>query len=90
MATQIDVPALFRLWNDHTRTVSEVARDLGVSESRLRRVVRERALPERPYCWRPPSETKAEAEDDGEPETLVLSPWVQRQIMELRLGPWAD
>lgn len=90
MATQIDVPALFRLWNDRSRTMAEVARDLGISECRLRHVARQRALPERPYCWRPPSVPKAEAADDGEPETLELSPWVQQQIRELKLGPYSD
>jgi hypothetical protein len=70
--------------------MAEVVRDLGISECRLRHVARQRALPERPYCWRPPSATKSEAEDDGEPETLELSPWVQSRIKELKLGAWAD
>lgn len=90
MATKIDVPALFRLWNDRSRTMAEVARGLGISEGRLRHVARQRALPDRPYCWRPPTVAKADDADDGEPETLELSPWVQRQVMELKLGPWAD
>jgi hypothetical protein len=92
MATkvQIDVPPLFKLWNDHSRTTSEVARDLGVSDRHLRRVARERALPERPYCWRACSATAEEIEDDDGTETLELSPWVQSRIKELKLGAWAE
>ena len=92
MATKvdIDVPALFRLWNDHTLTKSDVARDLSVSDKHLMRVARAQALPERPHCWRRSSETSEEIEDDGGGETLELSPWVQGRIKELKLGAWAD
>lgn len=92
MATkvQIDVPTLFRLWQDHSKTTAEVARDLGVSDRHLRRVAIERALPERPYCWRAPTATAEEIEDDDGDETLELSPWVQSRIKELKLGAWAE
>ena len=84
--TQIDVPALFRLWNDASKGMTEVARDLGVSDRHLRRVARERALPERAYCYRPPA--TREPQDDGNVETLELSPYVQERIRVLGIGPW--
>jgi hypothetical protein len=86
----IDVPALFRLWNDHSLTVSEVARDLGVSDRHVRRLARDRALPERPYCWRHSSATAEELEDEDGAETLELSPYVKRRIELLKLGPYAE
>jgi transcriptional regulator with XRE-family HTH domain len=92
MATKIniDVPALFRLWNDHNLTMTEVARDLGVSDRHLRRVASDRSLPDRPYCWRAYSASDEELDGEDGGDTLALSPYVQRRIRELKLGAWAE
>lgn len=82
-----DVPALYRLWNNHAMRPEDVAKELGISTSFLRRLAVRHRLPPRPV-WRDRSDNDApsQAEELLSQDSLRLSPWVQARIKELRLG----
>ena len=82
---KIDVPTLFRLWNDHSRRPEDVARELGVSMSYLRRAASVYRLPPRPP-WRNTSDNDApsEAEELLSRDSLALSPWVAKRAEQFR------
>jgi hypothetical protein len=73
----IDVPALFRLWNDHTIRPEDVAIKLGISTTYLRRAAAYYGLAARPV-WRDTSDNDApsDAEELRSQDSLALSPWV--------------
>ena len=81
----IDVPALFRLWNDHTIRPEDIARRLGISTTFLRRAVSHYGLPSRP-AWRDTSENEApsDAEELLSRDSLALSPWVAQRAEMFR------
>lgn len=81
----IDVPALFRLWNDHTMRPEDVARQLGISTTHLRRAASYYGLPPRP-AWRDTRDNDApsDAEELLSQDSLALSPWVAQRAEMFR------
>lgn len=84
----VDVPELFRLWNDANYTRAEIARQLGLTDKQLQSSATRYGLGARGCCHRTFTMEDAESpeEDAASSESLALSPWVQRRIDELRLG----
>lgn len=84
----VDVPKLFRLWNDSDYTRVEIARELGLRERQLQDVAARYGLGPRGACHRAFSMEDAESpeEDAASGQSLALSPWVAARIKELRLG----
>jgi hypothetical protein len=80
-----DVPALFRLWNDHTIRPEDVARQLGISTTHLRRAASHYGLPQRP-AWRDTSDNEApsQVEEMLSQDSLALSPWVAQRAEMFR------
>lgn len=81
-------PTLYAAWNDHSLTVTEVARQCGLTTGQLYRVAREHALPPRPRQQRAHSlEEDATPEEDAESrDSLALATAVRRRILELGIG----
>ncbi len=88
---KIDIPTLFCLWNDHSRRPEDVARELGVSMSYLRRAASVYRLPPRPP-WRNTSDNDApsDAEELLSQDSLALSPWVAKRAEQFRRQKEAD
>jgi transposase-like protein len=84
----VDVPALFAAWSDHALTVTEVARECGVTTDQLYVLARQHKLPPRPKQQRCFSFDDADTEDEEEAsgDSLDLAPEVQRRILELGIG----
>lgn len=84
---EYDVNALRRLWNDHTMRPEDVAKELGISTTFLRRLALRHHLPRRPV-WRDRSDNDAPdaVEELLSQDSLQLSPWVRSRIEQLRLG----
>lgn len=83
----VDVPLLFRLWNDTDYTRAEIARELGLTEKQLQSSAARHGLGRRGCCHRAFSmEDATPEEDEASGESLALSPWVQARIRELRIG----
>lgn len=83
----VDVPALFRVWADHSLTVAEVSRELGVTQCHLYHLADRHALPERPAQHRAFVLEEATPEEDAASgDSLALAPAVQARIRELGIG----
>ena len=84
----VDVPKLFRLWNDSDYTRSEIARELGLTDKQLQSSASRHGLGPRGACHRAFSMEDAESPEDdaASAESLAFSPWVAARIKELRLG----
>jgi predicted DNA-binding transcriptional regulator AlpA len=83
----VDVPTLFASWNNHSLTVTEVARACGVTTGQLYALARQHALPKRPRLNRAFTLDEGEPPgSDDSPESLELSPYVKARIRELRIG----
>lgn len=84
----VDVPKLFATWNDTRLTMSEVARELGITTGYLYRLADRYGLEERQHVMRTDSMEDAESPEDeaASRDSLALAPGVQRRIKELGLG----
>ena len=83
----VDVPTLFRTWNNPRLTIAEVARELGITTGHLYALADRHALPEREPQRRCNVLDEATPEEDAaSADSLALAPGVQRRIKELGLG----
>lgn len=84
----VDVPKLFRLWNDSDYTRAEIARELGLTDKQLQSSASRHGLGPRGCCHRAFSMEDAATpeEEAASADSLALSPYVQARIKELRLG----
>ena len=82
---EIDVPLMFRLWNDETLRTEDVALQLGLSTGTLRKVASRHGLNHRVST---PSGETSEAPSDAEEllsqDSLALSPWVAQRAEMFR------
>ena len=84
----VDVPQLFKLWNDSDMTRAEIARELKLTSKQLQSSSERYGLGPRGACHRAFSMEDAESpeEEQASADSLRLSPWVQARINELGLG----
>ncbi len=84
----VDVPQLFKLWNDSDYTRVEIARELRLTDKQLQSSATRYGLGPRGACHRAFSMEDAESpeEEQASADSLRLSPWVQARINELGLG----
>jgi hypothetical protein len=84
----VSVPTLFRLWSDNDLTVTEVARELGIDVHYLYTLADRHKLPQRKRVSRCDTfdAVNTPEEEEASANSLALSPYVQRRIIELRLG----
>jgi hypothetical protein len=82
---QLDVPLMFRLWNDETLRTEDVALQLGLSTGTLRKVAGRHGLKHRVSM---PSGETSEAPSDSDEllsrDSLALSPWVAQRAEMFR------
>jgi len=80
---------LFRLWADKALSMSDIAREMGLTHHQLHRAAKKYGLPHRlrqmAHLRDEPDEVTPE-ESDASAESLELSPYVQARIRELRIG----
>lgn len=85
MVKEVNVPLLFRLWNDATKTPQDVARELGVKPQTVERIRRryglhrkEKPRPQREAKWLPtPQEIEERAAE-------VRSKWTPEREYQAR------
>lgn len=84
----VDVPQLFKLWNDSDLTRAEIGRELQLTPNQLQVSATQYGLGPRGACHRAFSMEDAESpeEEQASADSLELSPWVQARIRELRIG----
>ena len=81
----IDVPLMFRLWNDDTLRTEDVALQLGLSTGTLRKVASRHGLNHRVSTPSGEiSEAPSEAEELLSQDSLALSPWVAERAEMFR------
>ena len=81
----IDVPLMFRLWNDDTLRTEDVALQLGLSTGTLRKVASRHGLNHRVSAPSGEiSEAPSEAEELLSQDSLALSPWVAERAEMFR------
>ena len=82
---EVDVPLMFKLWNDGTLRTEDVALRLGLSTGTLRKVASQHGLTHRVST---PSGESGEAPSDVEEmlsqDSLALSPWVAERAEMFR------
>ena len=88
----LDVPTLFRLWNDATIRIEDVALQMQVSVCTLRKYAAKHGLRTRAS---PPSlveflEAPSPADDALSQDSLALSPWVEARAREVRERHYAE
>jgi predicted transcriptional regulator of viral defense system len=82
---QVDVPLMFRLWNDDTLRTEDVALQLGLSTGTLRKVASRHGLLHRVSTRSGEiSEAPSEAEELLSQDSLALSPWVAARAEQFR------
>ena len=89
---EVDVPLMFRLWNDASMRAEDVALALGVSTATLRKIAARHGLRGR---INPPSpinflDAPSPAEDLLSQDSLALSPWVEERAREVRERHFAE
>lgn len=89
---QLDVPTLFRLWNDASMRIEDVALQLQVSVCTLRKYAAKHGLRTRAN---PPAvveflDSPSPAEDLLSQDSLALSPWVEARAREVRERHFAE
>lgn len=84
--TPLNVPKLFRLWNDPTLSVFDIAVELRKSEEHIYRLARRYKLSPVRRCPAKRVDEVPEGEDEASAESLALSPYVQARIRELGIG----
>lgn len=88
----IDVPTLFRLWNDETLRIEDVALKMNVGVATLRKWAAAHGLRTRVS---PPTvveflDCPSPAEDLLSQDSLALSPWVEARARECRERHYAE
>jgi len=74
---EVDVPTMFKLWNDDTLRTEEVAMQLGISTNTLRKIGRRHGLLHRVSPMvNDVHGAPSDAEDMLSRDSLALSPWV--------------
>lgn len=76
MFKEIDVPLLFRLWEDDEKTVQDVARELGVTRSTVYKISRRYGLPRK--------ETSQKAVDRDKAAWLPTPQEIEERAAEVR------
>ena len=88
---ELNVPLMFKLWNDETLRTEEVALRLGLSTAQLRKVAHSHGLHSRVST---PSgeitDAPSEAEELLSQDSLALSPWVAKRAEQFRLQKERD
>ena len=87
----VDVPKLFRLWNDESLRTEDVAVQLQISTGTLRKIATRYGLTHRVS---PPgmeiTEAPSAAEELLSQDSLALSPWVEARAREVRERHFAE
>jgi hypothetical protein len=82
---ELDVPLMFRLWNDDTLRTEDVALQLGLSTGTLRKVASRHGLNHRVSTPSGEiSEAPSEVEEMLSQDSLALSPWVAQRAEMFR------
>jgi hypothetical protein len=88
---ELNVPLMFKLWNDETLRTEEVALRLGLSTAQLRKLAHAHGLHSRVST---PSgeitDAPSEAEELLSQDSLALSPWVAKRAEQFRLQKERD
>lgn len=83
----VDIAHMVRLWNTPDVTVAEIARAVGTTTHHVRDLADRHGLEERNRVRRCGTiDDPTPEEDEASANSLQLSPYVQRRIIELRLG----
>jgi len=82
---EVDVPLMFKLWNDDTLRTEDVAMQLGISTNTLRKIGRRHGLVHRVSPMvNEVHGAPSDAEDLLSRDSLALSPWVAQRAEMFR------